>query len=303
MPGTFLYHVSRRLLSQRARDRAKAGLAWGRHALTPAMRRWHGPFDAAALMDELRARLPERFDVLLVHASMGDLAPMYMGGAPDLLQALRELCSAHRTLVMPAFTYLVPGGDLLAHFRANPRFDGRRAPSQMGLLSEVFRRTAGVRRSLHPTHSVCALGPHAERLTASHHLAATTFGEDTPYDVLTKLNSVIVGLGTPYFRCLTQIHHAEDALGERFPLRRRMETVDLTLADGRGDFPYRLQHWVDAPVRRIDRLARLMPASELQAWSFHGVPLFWTRAAAVSRALLDAAGRGKTLYTGPTLAG
>lgn len=303
MPAAYLYHLSRRLLSQQARDHAKAGLAWVRHALAPAIRSWHGPFDLTALMNELRARLPERFDALLVHASVGDLSPMYVGGVPDLLRGLRELCGSDRTLVMPAFTYLVPGGDPLAYWRANPRFDGRRAPSQMGLLSEVFRRTGGVRRSLHPTHSVCALGPHAERLTASHHLASTTFGEGTPFAELTKLDSVIVGLGTPYFRCLTQIHHAEDVLRERFPLRRKIETVDLTLVDGRGEFPYRLQHWVDAPVRRIDRLARWMPASELQAWSFHGVPLFWTRAAAVSRVLLDAAGRGMTLYVGRAHAG
>ena len=47
---------------------------------------------------------------------------------------------------MPAFTFLVPGGDLVADFAAHPRFGVSRQPSQIGLLSEIFRRIPGLVR-------------------------------------------------------------------------------------------------------------------------------------------------------------
>ena len=37
-----------------------------------------------------------------------------------------------------------------------------KAPVYTGLLCEVFRRTADVRRSIHLSSSVCAIGPNAE---------------------------------------------------------------------------------------------------------------------------------------------
>ncbi|NJS39886.1 MAG: AAC(3) family N-acetyltransferase [Rhodobacteraceae bacterium] len=59
-------------------------------------------------------------------------------------------------------------------------FDAKRTPSEMGLLTELFRRAPGAKRSLHPTHSVTALGPLAEQLTATHHQATTPSGRGTP---------------------------------------------------------------------------------------------------------------------------
>src|SRR5262249_3791691 len=219
----------------------------------------------------------------------------------QLLGLLRELCGPERTLAMPAFSYLVPGGDVAAHFAAHPRFDARRQVSQMGLLSEVFRRTPGVVRSLHPTHSVCALGPHAQCLTAEHHLAPTTFGALSPFAKMAELDTVILGLGKPYYRVLTQIHAAEDLLGDRFPLLRTFCQVDVVLVDAGKEHPYRFRVDVTPQERRLDRLCRMLAPGDLTEWRFHGVPMFWTRAGPVTRAMCEAALRGKTIYAGPTL--
>ena len=59
---------------------------------------------------------------------------------------------------MPAFFFGGPEADPAAYYLKRPVFDVRRQPSEMGLLSELFRRRESVRRSLHPTASVCALG-------------------------------------------------------------------------------------------------------------------------------------------------
>ncbi len=110
------------------------------------------------------------FEILMVHSSFDGFLPMYKGSAKDLVSALIDFCGPNRTLVMPSF---VMGGrtyDTAAYFRSRP-FDVRRTPSDMGLVAEVFRRTPNVLRSLHPTCSVCALGPLGKELTTGHHLS------------------------------------------------------------------------------------------------------------------------------------
>jgi aminoglycoside N3'-acetyltransferase len=297
-----LYAAARRVLDQRARDRLNARLARGRKAVAPLLRRLHGTFDAAALRAELERVLPARFDALMVHCAFDDLLPMYTGGVGALLDALRALCGPERTLVMPAFTFLVPGRDVVDHLSRNPRFDARRQPSQMGLLSEVFRRTPGVVRSLHPTHSVCALGPLARDLTAGHHRATTIFGGGTPFARMAELDCVILGLGKPFYRVLTQSHVPEDLLGDRFPVRRTFREVDVVLVDAEGEHPHRLRADTTPVERRLHRLRRLLEPGDLTEWRFHGVPLFWTRAGRVTDAMCEAALRGRTIYAGPTLA-
>jgi aminoglycoside N3'-acetyltransferase len=199
---------------------------------------------------------------------------------------------------MPAFTYGVAGGDLAGYFTGHPRFDALRQPSQMGLLSEVFRRTPGVLRSLHPTHSVCALGPLAASITAEHHLGGTTFGARSPFARMAELDTVIIGLGKPYYRVLTQVHAAEDLLGDRFPFPRTFRDVEMTLVDGKTEHPYRFRAQVNPVMGRLDRLPRMLAAGDLNEWRFHRVPIFWTRADRVTRALVEAARRGETLYAG-----
>ena len=63
--------------------------------------------------------------------------------------------------------------DAVTVFKHEPRFDVRRTPWQMGMLTELFRRMKGVHQSLHPTHGVAALGPLAAEMTAGHDRAAT----------------------------------------------------------------------------------------------------------------------------------
>jgi aminoglycoside N3'-acetyltransferase len=291
-----LYAIARRVLDQGARDRLNARVAAARKRAAPVLRRLHGPFDAAALREELERALPPRFDALMVHCAFDDLLPMYSQGPGELLAALRGLCGSERTLVMPAFTFLVPGGDLPEHLARNPRFDARRQPSQMGLLSEIFRRTPGVLRSTHPTHSVCALGPHAASLTAGHHLAATTFGQGTPFVRMAELDTVILGLGKPFYRVLTQTHVPEDLLGDRFPLRRTFVVRDVTLVDAAGEHPCRFRVDVTPNPRHVQRLRPMLQRGDLAEWRFHGVPMFWTRAGRVTEAMCAAALRGDTIY-------
>jgi aminoglycoside 3-N-acetyltransferase len=265
--------------------------------LAPVYRARYGTFGADGIRGELAPHLPPDTEIVMVHSSLGGLQPMYTEEIRDLLDALIELCGTDRTLVMPAFFFGGRELDPIAYYRERPVFDVRHQPSEAGLLTELFRRRKGVRRSIHPVVSVTALGPHADELVAGHHLAKTSFGEGTPFGLMAERKTAIVGIGTEYFRSLTQVHAAEDLLGDRYPLRVRPSTLTMQLTDFAGtSHQYELTYSESIMGRRIERLEHLLGPDELVQWQFHGVPLFVTSAERITDVLIDAALRGETIY-------
>jgi aminoglycoside N3'-acetyltransferase len=167
----------------------------------------------------------------------------------------------------------------------------------MGLLTELFRRRKGVKRSLHPTHSICALGPLADELVATHHLGSTRTGPGTPFSIMARKRCVIAGLGVDWFRVITQTHIAEDTLGEEFPVTFDKETFPVTVVDAKGD---RMEYQLTLlrTARTLDNaiLKTLLSPEDLRAWKFHGTTLFATDAGKISNALIEAARKGVTVY-------
>jgi aminoglycoside 3-N-acetyltransferase len=292
-----LYNLIRRTTPQDTRNRLKRHLWRARMRLAPLYRARYGTFGTDELRAELAPHLAPDTEIVMVHSSLDGLQPAYTGNIGELLGALIELCGPHRTLAMPAFFFGGRDLDPIPYYRERPVFDVRHQPSEMGLLTELFRRRNGVRRSLHPTASVTALGPQADELVAGHHLAKTTFGEGTPFGYMAERRTAIVGIGIEYFRCLSQVHAAEDLLGERYPLPMRSSTLPIQLTDFDGTvYRYELPFNRSVMRWRTERLEWLLGPDELVHWRFHGVPLFVTSAARVTDVLMDAALRGETIY-------
>lgn len=294
LSGLAVEHLSReRVLVFRNRYHA------ARTRLQPMLRMINGTFGQAELRRHLDQRIAKDFDVLMVHSSVNHVVPMFTGTPLDLLQTLVDFCGPHRTLAMPAFYFGDPAvGDVVASYARQPHFDVRRTPSQMGVVTELFRRSRGVRQSLHPTHRVAALGPLAEALTAGHESAGSTFGPGTPFDFMATHQTLILGLGKP-FEVLTQVHHVEDVLGDAFPVPSDTARVEVTLRDERGqERPYTLQVRRFRQRRDMWILRELMPPERLREWTFHRVPIFAVRARHVTDDLLAAARRGRTLFRG-----
>jgi hypothetical protein len=65
---------------------------------------------------------------------------------------------------------------------------------------------------------------------------------------LAEIDTVILGLGKPYYRVLTQTHSPEDLLGDRFPVPRTFREADVTLVDGKAEHAYRLRIDVTRPI-------------------------------------------------------
>jgi aminoglycoside 3-N-acetyltransferase len=92
-------------------------------------------------------------DTILVHSSMKSIGDVE-GGADTVLDAFIEYMKPG-LLIFPTHTW-AQMNDKYNVF--NPMTE----PSCVGLLSNLFLKRPGVVRSLHPTHSVAALGQDAE---------------------------------------------------------------------------------------------------------------------------------------------
>jgi len=292
-----LYNGIRRVLSQERRNRIKRYQQRLRNGLEWYYRIRHGSFSVEELRLDVSSRIGSDFEILMVHSALDGMAPMFRGSVSGLKQMLIGMCEPDKTLVMPTFFFVGAAFDTVGYFRREPVFDLRKTPSQMGLLTELFRRHPGALRSLHPTHSVCAVGPLAEEVTGRHREDTYGCGPDSPFAVMDRHRTIILGLGIHYFRSLTHIHHAEQLLGAEFPARFREETVPMVLKDGDGraqDYLFRMKFF--AGERKIERLARFMAPADLMRWEFHGVPMFAVAASKVTQALVDQARRGVSIY-------
>ena len=159
---------------------------------TSLSRKIFGLFSTRNLEGIISKHIPNDFEILFVHSSMDSIQKYHSGSVFDILEMLNRIVGEKRTLAMPSFFFGGQDGDMFGWFQKNPLFDVRRTPSQMGILTEIFRRQSVVVRSLHPTHSVCAKGVLADELVANHNLADTTFGKGTPYDFMASRKTLIL---------------------------------------------------------------------------------------------------------------
>ncbi len=267
--------------------------------LRPLLRTVYGSFTTDELRAHLEQRLDQDFEVLMVHSSVNGMQPMYDGNPLELVRMLMDFCGPQRTLAMPAFYFGDPKiGGPVATFQQKPRFDLRRTPSQMGLATEMFRRSKDVICSRHPVYRISALGPLAQTLTQGHEHAATPTGPGTPFDSMARRDTLILGIGKP-FEVLTQVHHPENVMGDDFPVPRDpgAESLPMTLVDGPEEIRFELTRGAGFQWRRnMWKLRKIMDRESLREWTFHHVPMFATRAGAVSESITRAAAQGLTIY-------
>jgi aminoglycoside 3-N-acetyltransferase len=287
----------RRHVSQERRTELKRLQGVARKRLAPVLSLVHGSFTTADLIAELERRLPSDFEILMVHSSFDAFLPMYRGTAKELVQGLVDFCGPERTLAMPSFVMGGRSYDAAAYFKSRP-FDVRTTPSEMGLVAEIFRRTPKVLRGLHPTCGLCALGPLAKDLTTGHHVSRTGLSPDSPFGVMNRRPTAILGLGIEYFRSLTHVHTAASAMGDEFPIKFVDNSTIITVVDYDG-IRYECKVGLPDRTKKLDLriLWDILSKDELVEWRFHGIPMFMVpRASVLTERLMEAARRGVTVY-------
>jgi aminoglycoside 3-N-acetyltransferase len=170
-------------------------------------------FTPGDFLAALRAAGIAEGDVIMVHSSSDQLRG-FTGTSADAVATLKEAVGPDGLLLMPSLPF---SGSAIEHVALGKVFDRRRTPSAMGLLTEVFRRSPGAVRSLHPTHSVVAWGGRAEAVIAGHHLVDSPCGPGSPWARLADLDAKLVFLGVDVVRN-TFMHSVDALLEPQFPV-------------------------------------------------------------------------------------
>lgn len=196
-------------------------------------------------------------DILFIHSSLKSLG-FVPGGPKEVIAGLLDAVGSEGTLLLP--TYYMPGGTIIGTCKmADYVFDPRIHGTNMGALPEAFLSTPTVCRSIHPTHSVSAIGKHARYLTEAHHLAPSVFGEGSPWQRFLELNGKVLGIGVS-MGPITFYHLLEDTLGKRFPVAVWEEkSYEIPCDDLDGNHfvvPVR-PYTAEATSRRIDQKERV----------------------------------------------
>lgn len=140
-------------------------------------------------------------DTLLVHSSMKSIGQVD-GGADMVLDAFIEHMS-QGLLVMPAHTWSCINAE-------NQVFDVRESKTCVGILTELFRKRAGVIRTLHPTHSLSAFGADAKAFTDGQEKFDTPCAPQSCYGKLEQRNAKVLLVGVDFSRN-TLVHCIEEA--------------------------------------------------------------------------------------------
>jgi aminoglycoside 3-N-acetyltransferase len=216
----------------------------------------------------------------------------YKGTPSSIINLLLEMIGPDGTLVMLATPLSVVPGEVL-------HID--RAPVSTGMICEVFRRYKGVRRSIHQSASVIALGPQAEYLTRDHHNTLVSWDSKSPFWRLTEVDALCLSAGNwRFLASLAPLHAVEAALRMEIAYFHELFTGSVTYVwenrEGqKGEHTYMTRKGAfDA-----EKFGRLYPAhmskqkrlSNLEIWSISARDAINT-GIALGR-------QGKTMYFDP----
>jgi aminoglycoside 3-N-acetyltransferase len=182
------------------------------------------------LVDEFKKIGIKEGDSILVHCSLSKIG-FVNDGPKTVVDALVEVVGNSGTLLFPTFS---AAGRNKTHLEEQPFFDIKNTPSQMGAITEYFRKLTNVSRSFHPTDSVAASGPLAEYFTNSHFGQLTPYNENSPFRKLCNKNGKILMLGTTLNGACTNLHTLEDAVDFRYPVYDE-KIFDVKMIDVNGD--------------------------------------------------------------------
>ncbi len=230
------------------------------------------------LVDDL-ARLGVRAgNVLMVHPSLKALGHV-QGGAGTVIDGLLSAVGREGTLLMPALSYATVNPK-------SPVFDVLNTPCCVGKIPETFRTKPLVSRSVHPHHSVCALGPMAAELLGDHHLDTTPCGPHSPFARLPKVGGKVLMLGCG-LRPNTSFHAIEELVE---PPYLYADTVQYrVILPDRNETTMRVRwHNFEGCEQRYDRIENLLAPPHLVSGKVLAATACLIDAAAMWKAALAA---------------
>jgi aminoglycoside 3-N-acetyltransferase len=160
--------------------------------------------ESKQIVQELRSLGVRAGDVVLVHSSLSGLG-WVEGGAITVVEALLAAVGDGGTVLFPTLTGSQSDGP--GH---PPIIELATTPCWSGAIPESARRRPDAIRSVHPTHSVAAIGARAEEFTRGHEESSTPCDERSPYARLMEEGGKILLLGGVTHKSNTTLHALEE---------------------------------------------------------------------------------------------
>jgi aminoglycoside 3-N-acetyltransferase len=146
-------------------------------------------------------------DILILQSSYKGCGGIENG--PDgLIDVLMELLGTEGTLIMPAYNF--------TQWTEKHYFDILETPSEVGLITEIFRKRPEVGRTTHPIHSLSVWGKHKEEFEKLDY--TNSFGEDSIFAKLIDKNALYVTIGLGHKMPFLPCHYSEVQV--KVPYRR-----------------------------------------------------------------------------------
>jgi aminoglycoside N3'-acetyltransferase len=188
-----------------------------------------------------------------VHSSFDQFLG-FRGNVGDALRVLQDAVGSAGGIVMPTQPF---SSSAIEYVRSHPVTNLARAPSLMGLMTEILRRTPGTIRSINPTHPVAAWGDKGSRLVRNDWEARTPCGKDTAYYRLLELEAKILMLGTG-LQPMTFYHCVEEIIEPLMPFSPfTAEEFTLQTKDAKGNV-YKSRMRLFEPVLSAKRRMSLL---------------------------------------------
>lgn len=160
-------------------------------------------------------------DTILVHCSLSSFGYVE-GGVSAVINALLETTGPEGTVMVPTLT-----GKPEDSPDNPPVFDVRATKCWTGKIPETFRLLPEARRSLHPTHSVSAIGGRRDELVAGHENTDTPCDKQSPYYKNALWGGYIILIGVDQERNTT-VHCCEEIAGVPYHLQSEITDIYIT---------------------------------------------------------------------------
>lgn len=187
----------------------------------------HEEIPRGRLVDDLRALGLRDGDVVLVHSSLSGLGRVE-GGAETVVEALVATVGQGGTVLFPTLTGTPDDGP-----GRPPVIELATTPCWTGAIPEAGRRHPAAVRSVHPTHSVSAIGARAAVCTSGHERSRTPCDERSPYAQLMEEGGKILLLGGVTHESNTALHALEEMAAVPYHLQDEETDGIVILPDGR----------------------------------------------------------------------
>ena len=205
-----------------------------------------------------RQRLAEQFraaglkcgDTVLLHSSLKSFGYVD-GGAMTVIRSLMNTIGGEGTLMVPTLT-----GKREDSVACPPVFDVMKTKCLTGIIPETVRTMEGAERSLHPTHSVAAIGYRKDYVTKGHENSKSPCDEKSPYYRNAAIRGYILLAGVDQ-ESNTSIHSCEELAGVPYHLQKEPVKISITGYGGNEVIvTNRLHNW-EKPATDFNKLDEL----------------------------------------------